>query len=261
VTEGYKTGPPQAIPTPPVFKHASSSFSNVSGVTGTSYSSSDAGSLRSSTYTNPALSTSSIFLSSSDALSAAQASVRQEQQREREQIALLNSLKPRRDLMCLADVVDVDAPMIERGGFPFRSTVADVGAERPDNYHLHVASRPVLSPDALEEEPYRPERGRKRQTAEEEDEGEATETEESEDAVMEVDGERQATEVSHRPIRGIRGGAQPALTTRALPSRRRLLRTTQSAPVGTLQRSLGGPSDTAMDLEGGLSAWVGRTDF
>lgn len=164
--------------------------------------------------------------------------------------------------MCFADVVDVDAPM-EGGSFPFRSSVSD--AERPDNYHLHVASRPAVSPDTLEEEPYRPERGRKRQTAEE-DEGEVTETEDlGDDTVMEVDGESQETEVSHRPIKGIRRGAPAAPTTRAIPSRRRLLRTTQSAPVGSLQQSLdganGGSLSTAMDLEGGLRAWVGRTDF
>lgn len=166
--------------------------------------------------------------------------------------------------MCLADVVDVDAPT-EREGFPFRPSTADVCVDRQDNYHLHVASRPILSPKTVDEEPYRPERGRKRQTAEE-DEGEATETEESEDAGMDVDGESQETEVPHRPIRGIRRGGQPVPTARTLPvARSRLLRTTQSAPVGSLQRSLGRPVDdgpeTAMDLEGGLSAWVGRTDF
>jgi hypothetical protein len=197
-------------------------------------------------------------------LSAAKASVQQEQQREREQITLLNSLKPRRDLMCLADVVDVDA-QTERGGFPFRPTTVEKGAERQDNYHLHVASRPILSPETLVEEPYRPERGRKRQTAEE-DEGEATETEESEDAGMDVDGQSQETEVPHRPIRGIRRGVQPVPTARTLPvARSRLLRTTRSAPVGSLQRSVGrlndGVDEDAMDLEGGLSAWVGRTDF
>lgn len=166
--------------------------------------------------------------------------------------------------MCLADVVDVDAPT-ERGGFPFHPTTVEKGAERQDNYHLHVASRSILSPETLDEEPYRPERGRKRQTAEE-DEGEATETEESEDAGMDVDGQSQETEVPHRPIRGIRRGVQPVPTARTLPvTRSRLLRTTRSAPVESLQRSLGRPSDgvdeDAMDLEGGLSAWVGRTDF
>lgn len=267
VTEGYKIGAPQAMPTPPLLKHLASSFSASSGIIGTSYSS-DASSLR-STYTNPALSTCNIFLSSSDALSAAKASVQQEQQRERlerEQIALLNSLKPRRDLMCLADVVDVDVDRereTERERLALRSTLPSDDSTRPDNYHLHIASRPA-QPTTPEEEPYRPERGRKRHTVEE-DEGEATETEDMEDADMEMDVVGQENGVSHRPIRGIRrtAGVQPIPTSRPLPvTRSRPLRPTQSAPVGTLQRPAGGASaEMGMDLEGGLSAWVGRTDF
>lgn len=278
VTEGYKTGPSQAVPTPPRLPHlSSSSYSNASGTIGTSYSSSDAGSLR-STYTNPALSTSSIFLSSSDALSAAKTEIQEEryrQQLEREQIALLNSLKPRRDLMCLADVVDVDtdreAGMSSR--FPLSGTSSLVTSPsempRPDNYHLHVAARSTPT-STMEEEPYRPERGRKRHTVEEEDEGEATEVEDDDDVGMEVDASAEESDMIQRPIRPIRRGAvQPVSAPRTvITGRNRTLRPTQSAPVAAFpgfdwQEATNSPHASARDVvfEGGLSAWVRRTDF
>lgn len=248
VTEGYKTGPSQAVPTPPRLPHlSSSSYSNASGTLGTSYSSSDAGSLR-STYTNPALSTSSIFLSSSDALAAAKTEIQQDryrQQLEREQIALLNSLKPRRDLMCLADVVDVDAEREEatasRFALPGARSLANPPTElpRPDNYHLHVAR--TTSTPTVEEEPYHPERGRKRQTVEE-DEGEATEVEDDDDMEMDVETTPADSSASHRPIRPIKRSAavqQGPDSRTAVTGRNRTLRPTQSAPVARFRGFFG----------------------
>ena len=136
---------------------------------------------------------------------------------------------------------------------------------RPDNYRLYSASRAPPS-TTVEEEPYRPERGRKRHTVEEdEDEGEATEMEDD-DAEMDVDISAEATATSHRPIRPIKRstGAQPA--SGLASGNRRTLRPTQSAPVasshgyfGALQPSE--PTEREVGFEGGLSAWVGRTDF
>ncbi|GHJ86685.1 hypothetical protein NliqN6_3087 [Naganishia liquefaciens] len=272
VTEGYKTGPSPAVPTPPRLPHALSSYSTGSGTLGTSYSSSDAGSTR-STYTSPAWAmSSSIFLSSADALSAAKTEMEQEryrQQLEREQIAMLNSLKPRRDLMCLADVVDVDAnanAMRENLTPSSRLSTSPIEVPRTDNYHLYSASRATPTM-AVKEEPYHPERGRKRHTVEE-DEGEATEVEDD-DADMDADAAAAEHLPSHRPIRPMkRSTAAPtasASKTLAGGSRQRL-RPTQSAPVasssgylGTIQSSE--TTEREVVFEGGLSGWVGRTDF
>lgn len=266
VTEGYKTGPPQAVPTPPRMPHLSSSLSNGSGAFGTSYSSSDAGSTR-STYTSPALATPSLFLSSSDALWAAKTEIQQEQYRqqlEREQIAMLNSLKPRRDLMCLADVVDVDAGCEDLTAS--RLSTSPMEMPRADNYHLYSASRAPTA-TTVEEEPYRPERGRKRHTVEE-DEGEATEVEDD-DAEMDVEVSTEGTASPHRPIRPIKRStaAQTASGPRSVASgNRRALRPTQSAPGASFQgyfgvAQLSEHTEREVGVEGGLRAWVGKTDF
>ncbi|KAJ9110495.1 hypothetical protein QFC19_001621 [Naganishia cerealis] len=294
VTEGYKTGPSQAIPSAPPLSHSSSSFSTLSSGPRSSYTSSDAGSLR-STYTNPSLSTSAIFLSSSDALSSAKASVQQERERvriEREQMALLNAMKPRRELMCLADIVEDGADSRENGIWqegghsrsPLLQGASGVEYAKADNYHLYLAAQTTHTSDPLEEEPYRLERGRKRQTVEE-DEGEATETEDiaADDGEMDID-QLSSTllTTSGRPIRPIKRNAglhassqaQSYLTPSAdatVTQRNRQLRLTRSAPLDSLHLSFGEEQfhermaisdiNTVERLPGDLAEWVGRTDF
>jgi hypothetical protein len=178
--------------------------------------------------------------------------------------------------MCLADVVDVDtsreAGMSSRFSLSGTSSLVTSPSEipRPDNYHLHVAARSIPT-STLEEEPYRPERGRKRHTVEEEDEGEATEVEDDDDAGMEVDALPEESDMTHRPIRPIRRGAgvPPVPASRTVSTgRNRTLRPTQSAPVASFHGFFGNestnlPQSSERDVafEGGLSAWVGRTDF
>ncbi|KAJ9097196.1 hypothetical protein QFC21_004865 [Naganishia friedmannii] len=277
--------------TPPL-GHASSSFSSNSSGTRSSFTSSDTGSLR-STYSNPALSTSAIFLSSSDALSSARASVQEEQERarlERAQLALLNAIKPRRDLMCLADIVDEDTDsrkLWQTGDHSEALSVSDTSRAchtKSDNYHLYLASRSSHAEEPLEEEPYRLERGRKRHTVEE-DEGEVTETDdvEDDDAGMDIDQPSSATVAGcSRPIRPIKRSAGITATSQShstadssaqgtITPRNRQLGLSRSAPLSDL--SLGFGEQQARErlptsglciadgLEGGVAAWVGRTDF
>ncbi|KAJ9119715.1 hypothetical protein QFC22_003425 [Naganishia vaughanmartiniae] len=292
VTEGYKTGPSHVVPSAPPLGHSSSSFSSNSSGTRASLTSSDTGSLR-STYTNPALSTSAIFLSSSDALTSAKASVQEEQERarlEKAQLALLNAIKPRRDLMCLADIVDDDSEprkLWQAGDYPESHSTSEAsrtGHTKADNYHLYLASRPSHTEEPIEEEPYRIERGRKRHTVEE-DEGEVTETDdvEGDDAEMDIDQPSSATTIGcSRPIRPIKRSAgfnassqthstnDPSAQGTFTP-RNRHLGLSRSAPLNSLPLSFGEGqerkqvprNDISMTegLEGGVAAWVGRTDF
>lgn len=285
VSEGYKTGPSHVVPSAPPLGHSSSSYSSNSSGTRSSFTSSDTGSLR-STYTNPALSTSAIFLSSSDALSSARASVFEEQERarlEKAQLALLNAMKPRRDLMCLADIVDEDADTQElyHSESLLTTDASRTGYTKADNYHMYLASRPSHTEEPIEEEPYRLERGRKRHTVEE-DEGDLTETDdvEGDDEGMDIDQPSNATVAGcSRPIRPMKrstgfnaSSPTPSTVSPSTPGtvtpRNRRLGLSRSAPLalplsfGEQQERERMPrSELSIAEGGGVVAWIGRTDF
>ncbi|KAJ9127660.1 hypothetical protein QFC24_001070 [Naganishia onofrii] len=287
VSEGYKTGPSHVVPSAPPLGHSSSSYSSNSSGTRSSFTSSDTGSLR-STYTNPALSTAAIFLSSSDALSSARASVFEEQERarlEKAQLAMLNAMKPRRDLMCLADIVDEDADTQELYHSESLSTsvASRTGYTKADNYHMYLASRPSHTEEPIEEEPYRLERGRKRHTVEE-DEGDLTETDdvEGDNEGMDIDQPSNATVAGcSRPIRpmkrstGFNASSQTPSTVSpstqgTVTPRNRRLGLSRSAPLALplsfeeqqeRERMPRSDLSAAEGLEGGVVAWIGRTDF
>lgn len=190
--------------------------------------------------------------------------------------------------MCLADIVDddTDSPGLCQPADHLKSLSTSAASRtahtKADNYHLYLASRPTPAEEPLEEEPYRLERGRKRHTLEE-DEGEVTETDdlEGDDAEMDID---QPSTISalNRPIRPIKRNAgfnaSSQTHSTASPSTRsvitpchRQLGGSRSAPLSALPLSFDvepGREDmrtndlsVGQGLEGGVGAWVGRTDF